>query len=141
MTAEELARSFLRQALKNLEQTRALLEERIYHMAFRRSQECVELALKALMRASGVEPPRWHNIGQILTRERSKVPDPARSKAEELADISHFLTQRREKSMYGDEKRGIPAEELISEEDARRAVKGAEFVIETVQASWRFEGA
>ena len=141
MTAEELAGSFLRRALERLEPARKALDEGSNPFAFRLSQECVELALKALLRASGVEPPRWHNVGEILTRERDKVPDPARSKADELASISAFLAERREISMYGDEKTLTPPEKLISAEDARRAVEGAEFVIETVQASWRFEGA
>ena len=45
-----------------------------YPYVIRQSQEAVELALKASLRLVGVEPPKWHDVGPVLKRERNTVP-------------------------------------------------------------------
>lgn len=37
----------------------------------RESQEVVELALKGLLRAHGVEPPRIHDVADVLLAEQA----------------------------------------------------------------------
>ena len=36
----------------------------------RESQEVVELALKGLLRVSGIEPPRIHDVSEVLMAEK-----------------------------------------------------------------------
>ncbi|MEZ5284862.1 MAG: HEPN domain-containing protein [Vicinamibacterales bacterium] len=42
-----------------------------------KSQEVVELALKGLLRACGVEPPRVHDVADVLEAERERLPAAA----------------------------------------------------------------
>jgi len=40
----------------------------------RESQEVVELALKGLLRSIGVDPPRVHDVAEVLLAERARLP-------------------------------------------------------------------
>ena len=39
----------------------------------RESQEVVELALKGLLRGAGIDPPRIHDVGDVLLAERAHL--------------------------------------------------------------------
>ncbi|WP_243668490.1 HEPN domain-containing protein [Vulcanisaeta sp. JCM 16161] len=98
----------------------------------RQCQEAVELLLKAALRIVGVEPPRWHDVGPVLRRERNKFPVWFQEYIDELASISRSLRKEREFSMYGDEESGIPPEELYTRIDAEKALNDAERVLSLV---------
>ena len=98
-----MARSFLRQALYRLGGVERAIGDRQYAIAVRWSQEAVELALKAALRAAGVEPPRWHDVGEVLKANVARLPVPLQSVADRLVRISADLRQDREPAFYGDE--------------------------------------
>lgn len=50
----------------------------------RESQEAVELALKGLLRACGIDPPRIHDVSEVLLRAKERLPEPARGHAGRL---------------------------------------------------------
>ena len=87
------------------------------------------MLLKAALRIVGVEPPRWHDVGPVLRRERSKFPAWFQEYIDELASISRSLRKERELSMYGDEESGVLPEELYTRMDAERALSDAEKVL------------
>jgi HEPN domain-containing protein len=126
----ELARSNVRQAEDRLTTARIALERGNYPYAVRQAQECVELSLKACLRLVGIEPPKWHDVGPIIRRERENFPRWFKEHVERIVSISRSLRKERELAMYGDEESKIPPEELYTRFDAEKAIEDAGFVLE-----------
>jgi len=121
-----MAEANLRQAEVRLKHARSALEDGDYAYSVRQAQEAVELSLKAALRAVGVEPPGWRDVGPILRREASRFPGWFSSEIGWMAFASRVLGRDGELAMYGDEERGIPPEDLFGREDAEAAVEWAE---------------
>jgi len=66
MTNDSLSRSYLCKAQVRLGVLDLLVKKRAYWDVVREAQEPVELALKALLRHVGIEPPKWHDVSTIL---------------------------------------------------------------------------
>jgi HEPN domain-containing protein len=126
----ELARSNVRQAEDRLTTVRIALERGNYPYAVRQAQECVELSLKACLRLVGIEPPKWHDVGPIIRRERENFPEWFKEHVERIVSISRSLRKERELAMYGDEESKIQPEELCTRFDAEKAIEDAGFVLE-----------
>lgn len=127
MTNRTLAQSYLVKAHKRLRVLDVLLEEEAYSDVVREAQEIVELALKAVLRQIGVEPPKVHDVGPLVVEYRDRLPEDVAGVAEKLAAISRWLRKEREFAFYGDVD-FIPTEEYTVE-DARRAIDDARFVV------------
>lgn len=136
----ELAKSNLRQARERLIHAAEALERGNYPYVVRQSQEAVELALKAALRIVGIEPPKWHDVGPILKRERTRFPTWFQETIDELASISRALRKEREMAMYGDEEAGISPEELYTRTDAEHALNNATKTVELVEKLLRETG-
>jgi HEPN domain-containing protein len=132
MTSDRMARSYLAQAAYRLGEVERAIRDAQHAIAVRRSQEAVELALKAALRAAGVEPPHWHDVGEVLLAGASRLPLELREVVGDLARISADLRQDREQAFYGDEAAGRGPDEIYDEADARRAQGDASFVVERV---------
>ncbi|MGC9118414.1 MAG: HEPN domain-containing protein [Thermoproteus sp.] len=128
----DLARSHIRQALERIRHAREASEGGNYPYSVRQCQEAVELLLKAALRIVGIEPPKWHDVGPILRRERDKFPRWFQEHVDRLASISRRLRKERELAMYGDEDSGVPPEELYTAEDAEQYLRDAELVADLV---------
>ncbi len=128
MTNKTLAQSYLLKATKRLRVLSVLLEEDAYSDVIREAQELVELALKGVLRQIGIEPPKQHDVGKLIVDFRSRLPKEVAREAKRLADISRWLRKEREFSFYGDID-FIPTEEY-TREDAERAIRDAEFIVE-----------
>jgi HEPN domain-containing protein len=126
----ELARSNVRQAEDRLTTARIALERGNYPYAVRQAQECVELSLKACLRLVGIEPPKWHDVGPIIRRERENFPEWFKEHVERIVSISRSLRKERELAMDGDEESKIPPEELYTRFDTEKAIEDAGFVLE-----------
>lgn len=122
-----LAKSYLDKTQKRLKILGILLEENAYSDVVREAQEVVELALKGMLRQIGIEPPKWHDVGQLILEYRTRFPDEVSSQAEKLATISAWLRKEREFAFYGDID-FIPTERY-SKDDAQRAIDDAKFTI------------
>lgn len=127
MTSISLAQSYILKASKRLKILPVLLEEAAFSDVVRESQEIVELALKGILRQAGIEPPKWHDVGQMLLEYRNRFPSEVADQVERLASISAWLRKEREFSFYGDID-FIPTEEYCRE-DALRAMEDAAFVV------------
>ncbi len=125
MTNREMARGYFAQADYRLQQVERAVQDGQWAIAVRQAQECVEQALKAALRLVGIEPPCWHDVGEILRRARSRFPNWFQAEVEKLADISRERGRHRELSFYGDEEAGTPPNEIYREPEARRALEDA----------------
>jgi len=97
----------------------------------RSSQECVELSLKAALRAVGIEYPKRHDVSRVLRRMKARFPDwfPV----EKFAATSKELVELREPAMYGDEIRMLSSSALFKREQAEEVLAKAREVYETSQ--------
>lgn len=123
MRNQELAFDYVRRAGVRLRALEVLHAAESWADVVRESQEIVELALKGLLRAHGVEPPRIHDVSELLLAERERLPAALRPKLSRLAAISRDLRRDRELSFYGAE--DLTPGSFYSREDADRAREGA----------------
>jgi HEPN domain-containing protein len=119
----ELAADFARRAAVRVRAVELLFAAASWADVVREAQEVVELALKGVLLASGIEPPRIHDVSEILLAERSRMPTALEPDLERLAGHSRELRRDRELAFYG-------AADLIpsgfySEADAQRALAAA----------------
>jgi len=121
----KLAESYLRQAearLRNAEEAHA---ERNYPYAVRLSQECVELSLKAVLKAVGIEYPKVHDVSDVLMEVKSRFPDWFQTEVGFLSESSRILVKKREPSLYGGEEAFLSPEDIINDDDAEDATARA----------------
>jgi len=97
----------------------------------REAQEVVELALKGLLREIGIDPPKQHDVGDLVVEYRDRLAPDVEAQAEKLAAISKRLRRERELAFYGDVD-FIPTAEYDLN-DARRALGEARLVVEAVR--------
>jgi len=132
MTTSALARSYFEKARKRRRALLVLLEDDAYSDVVREAQELVELALKGMLRFVGVEPPKRHDVGELLLHHRDRLPAAVAGVVDRLALISHRLRQEREVAFYGDDD-FIPTDEYTRNE-ADAAVADAQFVLDLLGA-------
>ena len=127
MTNASLAGSYLIKARTRLKILTVLLDEGAYSDTIREAQEAVELACKGMLRHAGIEPPHWHDVGELLREYRARLTPASDEEIEKAAAASAWLRKEREFSFYGDID-FIPTERY-SREDAVRAIDDARFVV------------
>ena len=127
MTNQSLARSYLVKAQKRLKALAVLRDEEAHSDVVREAQELVELALKGMLRAVGIEPPKFHDVGSLLLEHDTKFSADVRARLPRAAEISKRLRRERELAFYGDID-FIPTEEY-SAMDSRRAYEEATWII------------
>jgi HEPN domain-containing protein len=79
MTNRTLAASYVTKARKRLKALAVLLDEEAYSDVIREAQEIVELALKAALRAIGVDPPKIHDVGRLVSEHAARFGEPVAS--------------------------------------------------------------
>lgn len=133
MNTSHLARGYLAKAKRRLLFIADLRREQAWDDIVRFSQEAVELALKALLRHVGVDPPKAHDVGAALRAAVDRLPPEAASRVEELALGSEALAKTRGPSFYGDETGGLPPSDLFPAAEADRAERLARDVVGVVE--------
>jgi len=128
-----LAQAYAFKATKRLRALRVLLEEESYSDVVREAQEVVELALKALLRGFGIDPPRQHDVGALVIEYAGRFPPGVAAQVDRLAAISKRLRKERELAFYGDVD-FIPTAEY-SLDDGSRALAEAEYVVTVVRSA------
>jgi len=121
----KIAKAYLRQAEARLKDAKDALLEGNYPYAVRLSQECVELSLKAVLKAVGIEYPKIHDVSDILADVGDRFPEWFRMGLEFLRESSKILAKKREISLYGGEEAFLSPEEVISKADAEDATQRA----------------
>lgn len=130
MTNRSLASSYLLKARKRLLVLQLLQKEEAYSDVVREAQELVELALKAMLRQAGIEPPKWHDVSGTVREYHSRFPGLTAEELERLVTVSSWLRKERESSLYGDID-FIPTEQY-GPDAGRRAMDDATFVLDVV---------
>lgn len=102
MTTVQLAAGYLRKCEDRLAMLEVLMDRQAWSDVIRESQEIVELALKGILRAVGIDPPKWHDVGGLLIEYGKKISCLSESQIKELAEASRELRKEREFSFYGD---------------------------------------
>jgi len=103
MRSPELAADYVRRAKARLAALDALFGGESWADVVRESQEVVELTLKGLLRAVGIEPPRIHDVSDVLAAERDRFPREIQPSLDALAAGSRTLRRDRELAFYGAE--------------------------------------
>ncbi len=127
MTNVSLAQSYMKKASDRLDILALLLRKEAYSDVVREAQEIVELALKGMLRAVGIEPPKIHDVGSLLREHKDKYVKEVAEEIERICVISKRLKKERELAFYGDID-FIPTEEY-SVKDAQEAIEDANFVV------------
>ena len=131
MRNRDLAADHLRRAGARLRALDVLFEAGSWADVVRESQEVVELTLKGLLRACGVEPPRIHDVADVLLAERDRLPTALAPQVERLANISRTLRRDRELAFYGAE--DLTPSSFYRESDAVLARDSARDVVAAVR--------
>ncbi|MDI6885918.1 MAG: HEPN domain-containing protein [archaeon] len=132
MRTDELALDYLTRAERVLEEARNTLRNEDYSLTIRRSQEAVELSLKAALRFLAIEYPRAHDVSDVLrfVKEARPLPNWFKENIEFMARVSSDLARKRGPSFYGDERTLTPPSRLFAKEEGLRALTDAEEVFE-----------
>jgi HEPN domain-containing protein len=127
----ELARDYIQRATARLLALDVLFEAGSWADVVRESQEIVELALKALLRSVGIDPPRIHDVSDVLEAESHRLPDGLQGELDRLTRISRDLRRDRELAFYGAE--DLTPSGFYSREDGERARADARKTVELVK--------
>ncbi len=127
----DLAKDYIRRAAVRLLALDVLFEAESWADVVRESQEIVELSLKALLRSRGVDPPRVHDVSDVLLAEKDRMPEALKGELEQLSGISRDLRRDRELAFYGAE--DLTPSGFYSRDDAQEARRGARTTVELVE--------
>src|SRR3989338_3358491 len=108
MTSQEFASAFFLQAEKIFREMLRHHEAEDWHLVVRRAQETTELILKGLLRRAGLEIPKLHDVGNLLSKEKDRLPKDLSRELPRVISISRWLHEERETSFYGDEEQELP---------------------------------
>jgi HEPN domain-containing protein len=131
MQNTDLATDYIRRAAVRVQALEVLFNAGSWADVVRESQEIVELALKALLRISGIAPPRTHDVSDILVAEKERLPEEVLKELGTLTEISRDLRRDRELSFYGAE--DLTPSGFYTREDAEKARWGARRTVEIVE--------
>jgi HEPN domain-containing protein len=134
MTNTDLARSYIWKAETRIDALEALFKRGNYSDVVREAQETVELALKGMLRAVGVEPPKFHDVGGLVLDHQDRFAEEVSRELTRAAEISKRLRKERELAFYGDID-FIPTEEYTAD-DARLALSDAKWIVELAQKAF-----
>jgi hypothetical protein len=131
MRNQTLAVDHVRRAEARLRALDVLYDAESWADVVRESQECVELALKGLLRAVGVDPPRVHDVADVLHAERKRLPAPVAKNLDGLLEASRSLRRDCELAFYGAE--DLTPSDFYKRADADHAREAARLVVKTVR--------
>jgi hypothetical protein len=131
MQNRSLASDYVQRAAVRLQALEVLFKAESWADVVREAQEIVELTLKGLLRAYGVDPPRVHDVSDVLLAERERLPSALRDHLQSLADISRELRRDRELAFYGAE--DLTPSGFYSRSDAQRAMGGASTTVKLIR--------
>lgn len=104
-----------------------------YSMCVRRSQECLELSVKSLLRFFGIEYPREHDVGDALEEIRDRLTAKLTERLPDMSSLMSELANSRGLALYGDEARFIPASQLFAADYASRVLGQVTEALNTIQ--------
>jgi len=142
MNTRVMAEDYIKRARTNLRQAEDSSSTADFATSIRRAQECVELALKAVLRLLAIEYPLKHDVGDVLEtlQSREDLPSWFTSEIPSLVEISMDLNRKRGPAMYGNEAEFKPASALFTEQDSNKALEAARKVFSICERLIAFAG-
>ena len=131
MFNRNLAKDYIKRSEIRLKAIQVLFDEQSWADVVRECQEVVELSLKALLRSSGIEAPRIHDVSQVLEEQKALLPKALLSHVDKFAKISKNMRRDREIAFYGSE--DLTPSEFYSRDDAELAISEARYIVDTVK--------
>ena len=132
MRNRSLASDYIRRAAVRLRALDVLYDAESWADVVRESQEVVELALKGLLRAAGIDPPRVHDVADVIEAERARLPAVlSADDVDRLASASRGLRRDRELAFYGAE--DLTPSDFYRQADADHARATARRVVDLVR--------
>lgn len=112
-----------------IEAERAFLDND-FPTTVRRSQEALELAIKAMLRYLAIEYPKEHDVGDVLFEVLEKIPDFLKNRIPRMRELLSELARVRGPAMYGYEREGIPASRAFGKEYAKETLREVKELVE-----------
>lgn len=131
MRNTDLARDYVQRADVRLRALDVLFDAESWADVVPESQEVVELTLKALLRSCGIDPPRIHDVSEVLMAERERLPADLVPELDTLTQASRQLRRDRELAFYGAE--DLTPSGFYSREDAELARASARRTVDLVK--------
>ena len=103
MHNRDLAGDYLRRAVVRIRALDVLYDGESWADVVRESQEVVELTLKGLLRRCGIDPPRVHDVSDVLIAEQARLPNELLPRIDDMTRVSRRLRRDRELAFYGAE--------------------------------------
>lgn len=128
MNNHSMAREYMEWMSTCLDEARDAFSRKRYAVVVRRSQEALELGIKAVLRYMAVEFPREHDVSDAIDLILDRVPQSARETLVSAKPLLRELAKKRGPAMYGLEAAGVPPSRLFTEEDASRILHSVETV-------------
>lgn len=123
----DLCHDYIFRAEKRLLALAVLHREASYADVVREAQEIMELSLKALLRFSNIDPPRVHDVSQILLEQKDRLPAVIKSHVAKLAKLSKSFRRDRELAFYGSE--DLTPGEFYTKDDGDAALEAAKYTV------------
>jgi len=128
MKNQDLVNDYLKRAKSRLKALDVLFDDSNWADVVRESQEVVELVLKAILRHSKIDPPRVHDVSDIMEAHQNLLPPQFRAELQKIKKISRSLRRDLELSFYGSE--DLTPSNFYREEDATEARQWARFLVD-----------
>lgn len=128
MNTEEMASDYIFRAGRCFKEASTAYEEEDYPGCVRRSQECIELSIKGVLRRVGIEFPKVHDVSDVLLEIEVGFPDWFKERIHRIAKTMADITPKRGPAFYGFEKELKTAKEVFKREDASGCLDNASFV-------------
>ena len=130
MQNKALVQDYINRAHHRIAAIDTLFERGAWADVVREAQEAVELALKALLRSISIEPPRIHDVSEILLQKQELFSKDIQTNLKKMAEISRSLRRDRELAFYGSE--DLTPSEFYKIGDAEQARSQARWLVETL---------
>lgn len=131
MRLAKWAEDYFKRARIRVKSAELAYSEKSYPDVVRYSQECVELSLKAVLRAVGIEYPKEHDVSRILRAVKDRFPEWFKMEIDKLGGVSRDLADKRAPSLYGIESSGKAPSDIFDSGDAEKALSDAKYVLNT----------
>lgn len=129
MTSDLMAESYIDWARDSFEEVERAFNKGKHHIAVRRAQECIELAMKGVFRLLTIEFPKEHDVSKVMSDISPKLPDWFQKEVNKVSAIVKKLAEDRGPAMYGDERHLKPPGEIFKKEDGERALDDSKYVL------------
>jgi HEPN domain-containing protein len=126
-----LAEDYILRSEKRIEALKALMKVEAWADVVREAQECVELALKSLLRSANIDVPRVHDVSEVLEAQRAMLPSGVLRHLERFIEISRRMRRDRELAYYGSE--DLTPSEFYKEADAKKAFDDTVDIVQTIK--------